>query len=429
MTTSVPNLMDVVRPAPPQRSWWWRRGAAAAGIAGLASVWFLTRGSAVARVPMAGLVLDTARVGTLRREVRAPGQLQASRAWLISTATAGRVDAISVRPGAVVTAGTEVMRLSNPDVEMAVLESDRQLAAATASVEALQLQIASSEEERERSLLTWRAELADAQRTHAALQALARQGYSAANEVARSADRVSELAARVRLAAAGTESQAAGQRRRMLLERETVARLRALAEGQRERLRGMRVLATERGVVQELRVEPGQWVTVGEPLARVADAMALQAVLKVPEAQVPELAVGQAVRLESRAADAGGWRVPGKVSRIAPSVTSGTVAVEVALSQTPPAGAARDLAIDGVVEIEQLTGALTIARAGSARPGSEGVVYRVSADGTTARRVAVRFGRASLNRIEVVSGVSPGDVIIVSDLALEGSPDVIGLRR
>jgi len=41
----------------------------------------------------------------------------------------------------------------------------------------------------------------------------------------------------------------------------------------------------------------------------------------------------------------------------------------------------------------------------------------------------VRFGRASLNRIEVVSGVSPGDVIIVSDLALEGSPDVIGLRR
>jgi multidrug efflux pump subunit AcrA (membrane-fusion protein) len=215
----------------------------------------------------------------------------------------------------------------------------------------------------------------------------------------------------------------------MLLERETVARLRALAEGQRERLRGMRVLATERGVVQELRVEPGQWVTVGEPLVRVADAMALQAVLKVPEAQVPELAVGQSVRLESRAADAGGWRVPGKVSRIAPSVTSGTVAVEVALSEPPPAGAARDLAIDGVVEIEQLTGALTIARAGSARPGSEGVVYRVSADGTTARRAAVRFGRASLNRIEVVSGVSPGDVIIVSDLALEGSPDVIGLRR
>ncbi len=55
-------------------------------------------------------------------------------------------------------------------------------------------------------------------------------------------------------------------------------------------------------------------------------------------------------------------------------------------------------------------------RPADAMEAGESGVFLVNADGTEARRVAVRFGRAAPRLIEVVSGLSAGDRIIVSDL-------------
>jgi multidrug efflux pump subunit AcrA (membrane-fusion protein) len=43
-------------------------------------------------------------------------------------------------------------------------------------------------------------------------------------------------------------------------------------------------------------------------------------------------------------------------------------------------------------------------------------VFVVDEDGLLLRRVRVEYGRASSSMIHIVSGVSPGDRIIVSDM-------------
>ena len=63
-----------------------------------------------------------------------------------------------------------------------------------------------------------------------------------------------------------------------------------------------------------------------------------------------------------------------------------------------------------------------------ASPNSDGVLFKIEADGQHAVRVPVRFGRSSVNTIEVVSGLVPGDRVIVSDMTPYVRYDRVQLR-
>lgn len=51
-----------------------------------------------------------------------------------------------------------------------------------------------------------------------------------------------------------------------------------------------------------------------------------------------------------------------------------------------------------------------------AREGTISSVFVVAEDGAVLRRVPIAYGRATQSQIEIVSGVSPGDRIVVSDM-------------
>ncbi|MHB1170605.1 MAG: RND transporter, partial [Longimicrobiales bacterium] len=78
-------------------------------------------------VERAAIWTDTVHRGPMVREVRGPGTLVPEDIWLIPAITAGRVDEIFARPGTQVQAGTPLLRLSNPDVQLQLLEAERQL--------------------------------------------------------------------------------------------------------------------------------------------------------------------------------------------------------------------------------------------------------------------------------------------------------------
>ena len=48
--------------------------------------------------------------------------------------------------------------------------------------------------------------------------------------------------------------------------------------------------------------------------------------------------------------------------------------------------------------------------------GSVGM-FKVSADGKEAVRVTVKLGRSSVNTVEILEGLQPGDVVILSDMS------------
>jgi hypothetical protein len=72
--------------------------------------------------------------------------------------------------------------------------------------------------------------------------------------------------------------------------------------------------------------------------------------------------------------------------------------------------------IGAVTELGDSRVTLLVERPVDAREGAKSSVFVVDEDGVLLRRVAVGYGRASPSLIQIVSGVSAGDRIIVSDM-------------
>lgn len=414
--------MDIPRRAKSKRrtAALWVVGALIA-IAGMVA---LTRlGPAAPAVARSTLWIDTVRRGPLVRQVRAPGTLVPERVRIISALTAGRVERLAVRPGSIVTEGTVLLELSNPDVQLQALEAERQLGAAEANLVSLRSQLEMQRLQQQGVLATVMSDYNEAKRSADVIAALDAKGLSSANEVARARDRVQELASRRAAEQGRLDVIERTLRAQLSLEKANVERMRAVVQFQRSRLAAMRVVSGEAGVVQEMPLELGQWVVSGQLLARVAQPGRLKAELRVPETQAPEVVLGQPVAIDTR-----NGVVPGLVARVDPAVQNGTVRVEVSLEGTLPKGARPDLTVDGTIEVGRLRDVLSVGRPAYAQPNGTVSLFVLSADGESARRVQVRLGLASVDAVEVLQGLDVGDRVILSDVAQWDGQDRLRIR-
>ncbi len=202
-----------------------------------------------------------------------------------------------------------------------------------------------------------------------------------------------------------------------------VENLAAVYELRKHQVDSLTVKAGLAGVLQEVPVQVGQRVTAGTTLARVARPDQLKAQLRIPETQAKDVRKGQKAAVDTRNGIA-----EGMVSRVAPSVQDGTVLVDVELHGPLPQGARTDLSVDGTIEIERLENVLYVGRPAYGQAQSKVEMFRLTPDGKQAQRVPVMLGRSSVNTIEIVSGLKPGDHVILSDTSAQDGFPIIDLK-
>jgi HlyD family secretion protein len=366
---------------------------------------------------------DSVRRGEFVRQVRGPGTLVPEQARWVVAVTSGRIERIHVQPGETVEAETILLELSNPDVQVEGLNAERQLAAAEAELSNLEVTLVSQRLEQRSRVSQVEAEQRDAARRLQASRELAERNLIPRNDLHRLEDEAAEVVSRLAVERERLGLLEASLDARVDAQRRQISRLRAISDFQSTRMESMRVRASAPGVIQDLSLEVGQWVMPGQSLARVVEPGRLMAVLRVPETQARDLLVGQTTAIDTR-----NGIVEARVRRIDPSVQQGAVAVEVALVGELPRGARPDLSVEGTIQIERLEDVLYTGRPAYGQANSLVSVWKVVDGGKSAVRVPVRLGRSSVNTIEVVEGLEPGDVVILSDLSAYDAHDRIRLR-
>jgi multidrug resistance efflux pump len=384
------------------------------GIAGLvlATVGLHSLKPAAPRVDRAAVWIDSVQRGPLVIEVRGPGTLVPERIRYISAVTAGRVERRLAEAGEAVEPETVLLELSNPDVQLEALESERQLAVSRAEQVNLRADLASQRLTQEAQVAAAKAGYLDAKRNAEAAESLVAKHLISDNEASRSRDQVEELATRFKVEQErlGVMRQAADSQ--VLLQQAQVDRLRDVNQFQRGRVRSMVVKAGTNGILQELPLEVGQWAQSGATLARIVEPGKLKAVLRIPETQAKDVTIGQPAAIDTRNGIA-----QGKVSRIDPAVQNGTVTVDVSLQGELPRGARPDLSVDGTIQIERLENVLHVGRPAFGQAGSSVGLFKLTPDGREAVRTTVRLGRTSVNTVEVQGGLTQGDKVIISDMS------------
>ncbi|MFI5356936.1 MAG: efflux RND transporter periplasmic adaptor subunit [Opitutales bacterium] len=395
---------------------------AAAALAGISVL--LSRLKPAAPTVERNLVwIDTVKRGQMLRQVRGLGTLVPEEIRWLAARTQGRVDRIVLRPGALVVPGSLIMVLANPDVVQAAANADSQLRAGEADLANLKVTLESTVLAAESTTATARANYEQAKLKAEVNEQLFKDGL------------VSPLD--LQLSKVTAEQAATGyniERKRYTFAQDSVApqvavkqadvdQLRSQAKLRHDELDALEVTADMSGVLQDVPVEVGAQVLPGTNLARVADPARLKAVVLIAETQAKDITIGQSATIDTR-----NGVVAGHVSRIDPSVQNGTVSVDVHFDAALPKGARPDLSVDGTIELERLDDVVYVGRPAFGQESSTVGIFKLDANGNYATRTQVELGRSSVNTIEILRGLEPGDRVILSDMSQWDTADRIKLN-
>lgn len=421
--------MDIIRDIQPQK----KRKKLAWSIAGvglLALTIFVPRllPAAAPSVDGATVWRDTVQFGTMIRQVRGPGTLVPEQMRWITAVTAGRIEQIMALPGTEVGQGEIIMRMSNPDVDMQLLQAQQQLSQARASLAQLRTNLETQELTQRGTVATVRTQYLDARRNYETNQRLFDENPDlvARADLDRSRELMAELELRLQMEEdrLGVMERTSGEQ--LAAQEEQIDRLNDLVRFNRDRLESMQVDVPVGGVLAALDIplQEGQWVQSGQNLSRVVVPGRLKAEIRITQTQAQDIVIGQTALIDTRTDT-----IQGTVTRIDPAVRNGTVTIDVTLPPDLPPSARPDLSVDGNVIIERLDDVTYVGRPTFGQANQRVSIFKLTEDGDFADRVTIQLGASSVNDMQVLEGLNEGDEVILSDMSRWDGFDRVKIRN
>jgi len=366
--------------------------------------------------------IDSVKRGPMVRQVRGSGTLVPEDIRWIPAQTQGRVERIILRPGAQVTPDTVILELSNPDLENSVRDAQLQYQSAQAAFSNRKAELESSTLSQEANVANIETQYSQAKLDLEANEELLKGGLVSELQVKQKRGLAADLKNRLDVEKRRLEITRAGINSQLAPQESDVNSKKAQWELRRHQLDDLKVKAGMTGTLTAVPIERGQQVGPGTNLARVANPSNLKAELRIAETQMKDIRIGQYAEVDTRTGV-----VKGHVSRIDPSATGGTVGVDVIMDGALPPGARPDLSVDGTIQLEKLDNIVFVGRPAFGQENSTVKIFKVQPNGE-AISTTVKLGRASVNTIEVLEGLQPGDQVILSDMSQFDAFDRVQLK-
>jgi len=367
--------------------------------------------------------IDTVKRGPMVRQVRGLGTLVPEEfRWLPAT-TEASVEKILIWPGTKVEASDVILELTSPELEQSAHEAESKAKAAEA-------ELSTEKATLQRELLDQESKAAVAHSAYVQAS-LERQTNDQLAKNGLVADLVYKTS---KIKEDECQKSDDIEQKRLNFERDSIEpqlaskqaavdQANQLAKLKLDQVEALHVKAGMSGVLQALPVQVGQRLKVGDNLARVADPSKLKAQVKIAETQAKDIQPGQQASIDTR-----NGVVKGHVKRVDPAVEQGTVTVDVAFDEELPKGARPDLSVDGTIELERLDNVVFVGRPAFGQENNTVGMFKLVPGSSEAVRTPVKLGKSSVNTIEILSGLNPGDQVILSDTSAWDSHERIRLN-
>ena len=386
--------------------------SAAALAACIVVFYFASTDFTTTRIKRDSITLATVERGQFTVTIFANGLLKPREIEWIAAQVDGTVNHIAARPGDSVKQGQVIVELTNTNLVNQAKEAEMALLAARANLKALEVTLQGQKVNQE-------AEVAIAELNHesAQLRFNARSKlFKTENPIISGLDyEQSRLDAEQSRILHEVEQKRLAQilqniNAQIDAENFRVSQLEQAFQRATQLADQLVIRAGMTGVVQALPVEIGQHLRQGSEVSRVARQDDLYAELKVSPRQAADVKPGQVVEIDTL-----NGKIEGRVSRVDPSVIEGRVLVDVELVSMLPASTRPDQNVNAIISVANIADTMFVKKPYGGRRDSRSVVYVLSEQKNYADRQKVSFGHASSERIEIVSGLAPGNQIILSD--------------
>lgn len=369
-------------------------------------------GSATYFVDLDSLVTATVEQGDFTVNVRATGSLKPKHIRWISSEVSGRAEQVFVKPGAHVNEGDLLVQLSNPELHRELEKISWELKANKAENKAAFVSLESQLLDINNSIASAELAYQSAKLKLDAETSLLEQGNSTVSALDY---QKSQFAAKEKYQFWHAQQQKA-LKMEATMEATKAAHLARTGQIEnnyqrvKQQVEALQVRASYAGVIQTMQLELGQRTMPGDNVALIANQSDLFAELQVQEVRARDIALGQPVSVDTRTT-----KLVGEVTRIDPAVNAGMVLVDVHIYSELPSEARPELSVDGLIEVSSVANTLFVKRPVFAPSNTTVGLFKVSPDRQFAEKHKVSLGLSSVNKIQILSGLSPGDTVVISD--------------
>lgn len=400
------------RPVAPQ-PWWRQRRTHWIGGSVVAAITVAVLVSALLHVAGAANSVDRSRLtiasverGTFVRDVAADGQVVAPVSPTLYAPATGTVS-LKVHAGDAVRKGEILAVLDSPDLTAQLSQDEATLDSLRLDWQRAQLQAKTSLTQMQEAYKQAQVDQTTAQRDLDRSREAYRLGSYTQLQMLQAQDALEK--AQFALAAARLNYDLQPQQNTFDIEskKELLDRQQYLVANEKRQVDALNIRSPVDGRVGQVQIDDRATVAKDAALLTVVDLSALEVQIQVPESQAHDLAPGMAADLEG---DGVHW--PGSVSAVSPEVVDGEVVARVRFTGAKPEGLRQNQRMSVRILIDRRQNVLMVDRGTFMDQGGGGFAYVVH--GNIAERVPVRLGAASVQKVEILDGLSAGDQVVVS---------------
>jgi HlyD family secretion protein len=178
----------------------------------------------------------------------------------------------------------------------------------------------------------------------------------------------------------------------------------------RGKLDNLIVRAPVAGRLTDLDLKVGQNCERGTRLAQITPDTGFKLSAEVDEFYLARVRVGQRADMEFSDAS-----VPLKVTRVYPQVKEGQFTIDLKFDTTAPHGLLPGEASQGRLRLGEDVTAVVIPNGAFLEQTGGDWIFVLARDGRSAARRRIKLGRRNAEQLEVLSGVTPNDRVVISD--------------
>lgn len=400
---------------------WWR-GRAVVGVvvvvALLTLIWLFLPTSNATNIESSELQIGEVARAPFDDQLAVRAVVVPASTILVGVVSGGLVERLEIQDGAVVTEGQPLAVLANPDLELQVLGQEAQIASQLGGIAGQQLGMQTARVSRANQVSEAQFELLRARRELDIRRQLHEKGFVSDAGVRSYEEEVEYQERQYAQLTSGRVAGSQFERSQDSMLNAARARLRSNLAAVRDSLQSLIIRAPTSGRLTNFNLQPGQTVAAGDSAGQIDSEGAWKLEAEVDEYYLGRLAIGQKASAEGIGELA--------VSRIFPTVENGRFRVELAFEGEPSARLNRGQAVDVRIVLGETRDAVVAPMGGWVLDGGASA-FVIDEDGGEARRSPVQIGRRNPRQVEIVSGLTPGQKIILSNLS-DVDADIVNIR-
>lgn len=384
---------------------------------------YFTSGKSRLNVNTERITISEIKKGPFKDNIPVNGVVLPLTSIYLDAIEGGRVEEKFVEDGAVMKKGQPILRLSNTDLELSLVNQET-------SVFNLLTQMQISRNAAQQNTVSKLNQLTDAdnllkeaERVYNLNKTLYAQKAIGLQEFKQSENNYQYQLQKKKLTSQILQQDSVNTKTELEQARQSYARTQNALDVMRKKVGDLIVRSPIDGQLTSLDAEIGQNKNKGERLGQIDVLDGFKVRVDVDEHYISRIYPNQTGTFTFA-----GKEYKLKIKKIFTQVTAGRFQVDMEFDGEEPTGIRRGQTLQIVLSLSDETQAIVVPRGAFFQQTGGNWIFKVSENGKTAYKIPIQLGRQSIDLYEVLEGLNPGDKVITSSYENFGNVEELVLK-